>query len=209
MQIDTFLLERNQSLYENQVEINLTESGVHALSLRQLLSRDEIEELLDLSLGYGYTEGTPAARDAVAAWHPGAHRENVLLTSGTSEANLISLLSSVDPNDEVIVIVPNFMQVPGAARAFGMTVRLVALSEENGWKVDSRALRAALSQATRLIVVCNPNNPTGTLLAEDDRRVLIEAAESVNAWLLVDEIYRGLSFKGGRRPRPSGDSHRA
>ena len=72
MQVETFLLERNQSLYENTVEINLTESGVHALTLREILSEAEQAQLLDLPLGYGHTEGTPALRAAVAAWHPGA-----------------------------------------------------------------------------------------------------------------------------------------
>lgn len=201
MRIDTFLLERNQSLYENQVEINLTESGVHALSIRELLARDEIEELLNLSLGYGYTEGTPAARDAVAAWHPGAHRENVLLTTGTSEANLIALLSTVDPNDEVIVIVPNFMQVSGVARSFGAKVHAVPLVEEAGWRIDANALRQALSARTRMITLCNPNNPTGIVLGEDDRALLVEVAESVGAWLMVDEIYRGAELQGRAETR--------
>jgi aspartate/methionine/tyrosine aminotransferase len=196
MQIETFLLERNQSLYENQVEINLTESGVHALSMRELLARDEIEEILDLSLGYGYTEGTPAARDAVAGWHPRARRENVLLTTGTSEANFLALLSVVDPGDEVIVIVPNFMQVAGAARAFGAKVHLVPLVEEAGWRVDADALKEALSSRTRLITLCNPNNPTGICIGDDDRALLLEAAESAGAWLLVDEIYRGAELEG-------------
>jgi aspartate/methionine/tyrosine aminotransferase len=196
MQFDTFLLERNQSLYENEVEINLTESGVHALTPRELLTPDEQNELLDLSLGYGHTEGTPAARDAVARWHPGATRNNVLLTTGTSEANLVSLLSGVDPGDEIIVIVPNFMQLAGAARAFGMTVKTVPLVEEAGWSLDRKALKAALSRKTRLITACNPNNPTGMLMSEDDRAFLVEAAESKGAWLLVDEIYRGAELQG-------------
>ena len=197
MKFDTFLLERNQSLYENEVEINLTESGVHALTLRELLTSQELDELLDLPLGYGYTEGTPAARDAVARWHPGAHRNNVLLTSGTSEANLVALLSAVDPGDEIVVIVPNFMQVAGLARALGIKVRTVPLLEENGWAIDRDALQGALSKKTRLITACNPNNPTGMLMSESDRRLLLQAAESRGAWLLIDEIYRGAELHGG------------
>ena len=65
MKVETFLLERNQSLHENSVRFNLTESGVHPYALNEVLSRDEQEELLGLSLGYGYTNGNPALRRAI------------------------------------------------------------------------------------------------------------------------------------------------
>ena len=66
MNIDTFLMERNQSLHENEVEINLTESGVEPLTLTQLLSAAEMAELMRLRLGYNHTEGTPELRSAIA-----------------------------------------------------------------------------------------------------------------------------------------------
>ena len=56
MDVPTFLLERNQTLYENSVEINLTESGVHPCTLRDLLTEDEIGGLGSVALGYGYTQ---------------------------------------------------------------------------------------------------------------------------------------------------------
>lgn len=195
MQIETFQLERNQSLFDMTVEINLSESGVHPLSLRQLLTATELEELLNLPLGYGFTEGTPASRDAVAAWHPGACRDNVLLSTGASGANLIALMSVADPGDPIVVILPNFMQLPGLARAFGMNVRGVPLDQGRGWKLDRAALRTAAADA-RVITLCVPNNPTGTLLDDDDRRFLVEVTESTGAWLIVDEIYRGSELEG-------------
>ena len=70
MKIDTFELERNQSLYENSVEINLTESGVEPMTLAELLSPEELDALLNLRLGYNYTEGTPELRAAIASWYP-------------------------------------------------------------------------------------------------------------------------------------------
>jgi aspartate/methionine/tyrosine aminotransferase len=197
MNFETFLLERNQSLYENNVEINLTESGVHATSLRDLLTIEEINALLDIQLSYGFTEGTPEVRTAVAAWHPGATADNVLITTGASEANFVSLLSAVDKGDEVIAILPNFMQIPGAARAFGANVKTVSLLEDTGWGIDAEALNAAISSKTKLIAVCNPNNPTGALISQADRSLLLRAANAADAWLLVDEIYRGAELGGG------------
>ncbi len=196
MNFETFLLERNQSLYENIVEINLTESGLHATSLRQLLTPGELSELLDVPLGYGHTEGTPDLRAAIANWHPGATTENVLVTTGASEANLLSLLSTVSPGDEVIVIVPNFMQIPGVARAMGAQLRCVPLAENLEWAIDARALESVVSSRTKLIALCNPNNPTGHIAKQRDRDLLIDAAASSGAWLLVDEIYRGAELAG-------------
>jgi len=197
MEFETFLLERNQSLYENQVEINLTESGVHPFSLREFLEPDELQALLDLPLGYGHTEGTPELRDAIASWHPGASAENVLVTTGASEANLLALLASVSAGDEVVVVLPNFMQIPGAARALGADVREVTLSEDRGWRIDRETLFRTISPRTKLIALCNPNNPTGITLNDADRSALLDACERSGAWLLADEIYRGAEL-GGR-----------
>src|ERR1700728_1201036 len=108
MQIETFLLERNQTLFENDVEFNLTESGVHACSLREILSQDEIQFLTQVPLGYGYTDGRPGLRAAIAAWYPGASACNVAVTHGASEANLLSVLAVLQPQDEVLIVEPNF-----------------------------------------------------------------------------------------------------
>src|SRR5262245_33977011 len=124
MDIETFLLERNQTLYENSVQFNLTESGVHPHTLKDLLSAGELEAFSELPLGYGYTEGRPQLREAIASWYPSARLENVAIVHGASEANVLSLLSLLSAGDEVLFILPNFMQIPGLARALGIGVRM-------------------------------------------------------------------------------------
>src|SRR6185295_14711446 len=109
MDFPTFLLERNQTLYENSVEINLTESGVHACTLRDILSDQEIAGLAYIALSYGYTDGRPGLRQAVADWYPGAAPENVLIAHGSSEANLVALVALVKPGEDIVFITPNFM----------------------------------------------------------------------------------------------------
>ena len=109
MRFPTFLLERNQTLYENDVEINLTESGVHPCTIADLLSAEEIAELGSLGLVYGYTEGRPGLRQAVADWYPSARPENVLVAHGSSEANLVALTALVERGDEIVFITPNFV----------------------------------------------------------------------------------------------------
>lgn len=110
MRIDLFELERSQSIWENTVEYNLTESGLHPFTMRELLDPHEIEALVDLPLGYGHTEGEPALREAIAARYPGAGADNVLVTTGSSEANMLAVMSLLDNGDEAIIITPNFMQ---------------------------------------------------------------------------------------------------
>ncbi len=196
MEIETFLLERNQSRYENEVEINLTESGVEPGSLRQLLEPRELDELLDLRLGYNHTEGTLALRSAIATWYPGAQPENVLVTAGASEANFLAAWTLAEPGTSVAFMVPNFMQVHGVGRGLGAEVRTFPLRRGNGWHLDLEALAAVVDETTRLIALVNPNNPTGAILDEAELAAVAEIAGRVGAWVLSDEIYRGAELDG-------------
>ncbi|HEY1709558.1 MAG TPA: aminotransferase class I/II-fold pyridoxal phosphate-dependent enzyme [Rhizomicrobium sp.] len=194
-EIDTFLLERNQSLHENAVEINLTESGVEPLTLAGLLSPEELNELHRLRLGYNYTEGSPEARAAVATWYPGAAAENVLLTAGAAEANFISAWALLGQDDVLAFMVPNFMQLHGLGRSLGAAVRTFPLDPKNNWQLDRDAFGAAAKDA-KLIALCNPNNPSGAVLSESDMAAIAETARANDAWLLCDEIYRGSELDG-------------
>jgi aspartate/methionine/tyrosine aminotransferase len=196
VQFDTFLMERNQTLFENGVEINLTESGVHPCTIEEILPRDEAQAMLRLPLDYGWTDGRPDLRSAIAGWYPGAAASNVLVTNGSSEATMITLMAMVDPGDRVLFAVPNFMQVDGLGRALGMDVQRLPLLAERGWQVDEDALASAVAGDVKVIAVTNPGNPTGAVLSRRSREVLLNAAREKGAWLLVDEIYRGGEIDG-------------
>lgn len=191
MDLPIFELERSQTLYENEVEINLTESGVHPITMAELIADGGLDSVLRLPLGYGHTDGTPALRQAVADWHPGAAPANVLIANGTSEANLLALTAVAGPGEHIVVLTPNFMQIDGLARGLGIDVTRVALRPEAGWQPDPDAVAAALRPNTRLITLCDPNNPTGVCLSQGARAALAALAERTGVWLLVDEIYRG------------------
>lgn len=197
MQVPTFLLERSQTLYENDVAINLTESGVHAATVGDLVPDSEQDALSALSLGYGYTDGTPALRAAIADWHPGARAENIFVGTGTSEANLIAMMTLAGRGDHIVVITPNFMQIDGISRAFGVEVTQVALRPEDDWQPDPDAIANAIRPHTSFVTLCDPNNPTGVAMRPASRQALVETTERVGVWLLVDEIYRGSEIDGG------------
>lgn len=195
-------MERMQSTWENLVEFNLSESGVHPMSLKELLGEDSgsFQYLLNQELGYSQSNGTVELREKVAAIYPGATVDHVQVTCGTSEANFICIWSLVEPGDEVVLMLPNYMQIWGIARGFGGRIVPFHLREESGWRPDLEELRKAVSSKTKLIAVCNPNNPTGAILTVQEMNEIIEAARSVNAWLLADEVYLGAERD---RPRTS------
>jgi aspartate/methionine/tyrosine aminotransferase len=191
MRIGEFLLERMQSLYENVVEINLSDSGVHPYELRALLSPQEIEEMCAIELGYGWTNGSEALRDAIAHLYPGRTRDHVVVTNGSAEANFLVVMALLQPGDELVVVVPNYLQILGWAQAAGVVARVVPLRQENAWVPDVAEIERAITPRTRMITVCNPNNPTGSLLPRAGMDALVALARKHDLYLHADEIYKG------------------
>src|SRR3954470_2917649 len=113
MNVPIFELERIQSLYENTVPINLTESGFHPYSLKELLSAEQIEMLTEVTLGYGQTNGSIPLRQTIAALYPNCNEENILVTNGSAEANFVACHTLLEKGDEVVMMVPNYMQMWG------------------------------------------------------------------------------------------------
>jgi aspartate/methionine/tyrosine aminotransferase len=187
-----FELERQMSLWENTVQYNLSESGVHPLSLQELVDDpQELERILTGGLNYPQTNGIPALRQRIADLYPGATPGQVLVTTGAAQANFTTLLSLLDPGDQVAVMLPNYMQIWGLAQNLGLDLRTFSLKEEDGWRIDPDELQAAVTPRTRLIAVCNPNNPSGHILSAEEMDWVVRAAQNSGAWLLADEVYAG------------------
>jgi hypothetical protein len=154
-------------------------------------------------------------RSDIAALYSGADADRVQVTNGGSEANYITTWHLVEPGDEVVLMVPNYMQTWGLARAFGGIVRewpLVpaeAASGEGGrWRVDIDALARLVSSRTKLIIICNPNNPTGARIDAADLDGIAAIASRHGTWILSDEIYRGAELDGRETPSMWGRSDR-
>lgn len=211
MKLEPFALERLQSVWENRVAWNLSESGVHPLRLEELaVTEADRLALFGQELGYTQTNGTPELRAAIAALYPGARAEHVEVTNGGSEANCIALWHLVEPGDEVVMMTPNYMQMRGIARGLGAVVRSWQLVEDaSRWRPDLAALEALVSSQTKLILVCNPNNPTGARLTADELDEVCRIAGRAGAWVLSDEIYRGAELDGIETPSIWGRYERA
>lgn len=204
MKIEQFAMERMQSTYENLVDYNLSESGVHPMTLGELLEgTGELEAVLRHELGYTQSNGTIPLREAIARQYPGATVDHLEVTNGGSEANYLVTWNLVERGDEVVCMVPNYMQTWGLARGFGAVVRewpLRLAGGGRGWAADVGALRSLVNDRTKLIVICNPNNPTGARLSAQDLRGICEAAAKHGTWILSDEIYRGAELDGVETP---------
>ncbi len=200
MHIDIFKMERMQSRWENVVDYNLSESGVHPLSLKELLTPDEIEALTEVELGYTQTNGTTGLRQQIARLYPGIGLEQVLATAGSSEANFLLMWSLIEPGDEVLFELPNYMQMGGLLRAFGARVKTFHLRESLAWQPDLDEMRALVTPKTKLIVLTNPNNPTGAVLAPEVVAGIVGLAADAGAWILADEVYQGAELSGLTTP---------
>lgn len=194
MNIRVFDLERIQSLYENTVDYNLTESGFHPFKLKELLTEEQRREIDDLVLGYGQTNGSIPVRERIAALYPGFNADNIMVTNGSAEANFVAAHTLLNAGDEMVMMVPNYMQLWGIVEEMGVTPRAFHLKEENGWAPDLDELRANVNEKTKMIAICNPNNPTGYVLTDAEMQEIVKIAESVGAWIYSDEIYRGAEL---------------
>ncbi len=202
MSFEPFAMERWQSTWENQVRYNISESGVHPLTVAELLalSGATLEGSGAARLGYPQSNGTEPLRAAIAALYPGATPGHVLVTNGSAEANFCVCWRFIEPGDRVAIVLPTYMQTWGLARTFGAAITPIWLHEDARWQPDPREVDAAIGPGTKLVIVTNPNNPTGAVLSAEAMDRLVRRADAVGAWLLADEVYQGAERDGNATP---------
>ena len=209
MKLERFDLERSQSENEHQVEYNLSESGVEPMHIRDLLNTQELkDQLLDMQLGYSQTNGTVALREAISYHYPGTTAEHISATTGGAEANFLVTwwLRKENPDrDELVFMVPNYMQIGGIWKNLGGKLIPFKLEMKDGeWVPDLDGLKVAVSKKTAAIAICTPNNPTGKVLSEDDLKTIVSIAGEHGAWVVSDEIYRGAEIQESKAPSVHG-----
>ncbi len=204
MDIDLFEMERMQSLHFHEVDFDLSESGVVPLAIAELLDDDAgADELLATKLAYPLSEGSALTRERIAAWYPGATADNVTVVNGGSEANHLTLWALLEPGDRLAFMVPNYMQGWGLGRHYGDGSDVFHLTPSGDrWALDLDELNRCVTGNTKAVMVCNPNNPTGHVMTESEMSVVVDVARRANAWLVVDEVYRGAEV-GSDETSPS------
>ena len=209
MKIELFEMERMQSTWENVVDIDLSESGVRAVTLRELAALGfDLDGALDTPLSYSQGNGTIELRQLLGRHYPGATLDHVEVTNGTSEANFIIALTLIREGDEVAMQLPNYMQMWGLPRSLGAKMNLFRLRPDKGWEPDWDEFEQAVNERTRLLYLSNPNNPTGRILSSDDMKRIVRRCEETETWLVADEVYQGAELNGRQTPSFWGISDR-
>lgn len=201
MQIREFGVERWMYLYENDCQLNLAETCVESLTVGELLKIAGKEdaflgEILPMKLTYGAIDGTERLRGAVASLYENQGAENVLITHGAISANALVYETLIEPGDHVISVLPTYQQHYSIPESYGAKVDVLRLREENAFLPDLDELKRMITPATRVIVINNPNNPTGSLMERAFLEQIAQLARSCGAHVLCDEVYRGADQHG-------------
>jgi aspartate/methionine/tyrosine aminotransferase len=164
---------------------------------------------------YSPNLGLPELREAIAhytaALHPGQGAGHwfgrIAVTSGGVNALMLACQALLDAGDEVVAVVPVWPNVVAQPAILGARVRRVPLRPREGaWTLDLDALLAAITPATRLLVLNAPNNPTGWTLTREQQGAILEHCRRTGTWILADEVYERLYYGDGpteEGPAPS------
>ncbi|BDA87003.1 aminotransferase [Aureimonas sp. SA4125] len=201
MKIRDFGVEIWMNRYETQCEWNLAETCVESLTVDELLKMagktDSIlGELLPMKLTYGAIEGSERLRRLVAGLYEKQEPGNVTITHGAIGANALVYETLVEPGDRVISVLPTYQQHYSIPESYGADVQILKLREENGFLPDLEELRQLATPGTKLIAINNPNNPTGSLMDRAFLEAIVDIARDCGAWVLCDEVYRGIDQAG-------------
>lgn len=199
MHIDAFKVEEWMNEYEQYSKYDLGNTTVKTLSLDELFEltgEDKttfLNNLCSQRLGYGFIKGNPDFTLGASKLYKKIKPENIIPTIGAAGANHLVFYSLIEPNDKVISFVPTYQQLYSIPASLGANVECLKLKKENNFLPDLNELKNLVTPDTKLICINNPNNPTGAVIPKEMLEEIVEIARGVNAYILSDEVYRGLS----------------
>ena len=199
MKIAPFAVEEWMNAYEVGAKYNIAETCVDSVSMDELFALTGTDKETFLNdfcarrLTYGDIEGRPDFKKGIASLYKTISPEEIVPTHGASGANHHIFYSLVQPGDRVISIMPTYQQLYSIPESLGADVQVMHLSKENGYLPDLEELKRLVLPGAKVICLNNPNNPTGALMSEAMLKEIVEIARSVDAYVLVDEVYRHLT----------------
>lgn len=166
----------------------------------------ELTGLVEHYMNAGYNQYAPMAgltalREVIiekqeklhqAIYHP---ETEITITAGGTQALFASIACIIRPGDEVIIFEPSYDSYAPAVKLFGGIVRAIELNAPN-YNIDWEEVKSLINPKTRMIIINNPNNPTGRVLEENDIQKLIEITKDSNILILSDEVYEHLIYDG-------------
>ncbi|WP_269474006.1 pyridoxal phosphate-dependent aminotransferase [Variovorax sp. RA8] len=164
------------------------------------IRRAAIESLQQGETFYAHNLGLPELREAVARYmsglHPAIDAGRIAITSGGVSALMLAVQALVDAGDEVVAVTPVWPNLMAQPAILGARLRSVPLVPREGqWTLDLDALRAAVTSATKLLILNAPNNPTGWTLTRAEQQAILDHCRQTGTWILADEVYERLYYE--------------
>lgn len=197
-----FKLEEFWKKYEFSAPYLLCPSDAESWLLKDILAMadDECKTLWDqLSLGYTESPGLPILRKEIAKLYHTLEDKNILTTAGAEDGIYCAMHALISPGDHVIIISPSYQSLETLPHVLGADITFIPLQFENKWKLRYEQLQSAWRSTTKLLILVNPHNPTGTLLEKDVYDKMIALARSTGAHIFCDEVYRFMELDDSKR----------
>ena len=173
-----------------QPDIQTPEQGLNAL---RNIDRKVLE--------YSPTPGIQSYRDKLVGYYAKYNinltPDNIFITCGGSEAVMFAYMACLNPGDEIIIPEPAYANYTGFACETGVVVRTITTHIEDGFALpEAEEFEKLITPRTRAIMICNPNNPTGTLYSDDELLKLRDIVKKHDLFLFADEVYREFAYNG-------------
>ncbi|KAF5044179.1 Capreomycidine synthase [anaerobic digester metagenome] len=202
MKIRTFKVEQWMNDYESDAIYNLGETCIDSMTLGELIELSDqnpdkyLVSLKDKRMTYSHIYGSPELLDGIASLYKNIVPSQVIPAHGAVGANHQVIMSMIEPKDNMISVMPTYQQHYSIPESIGAEVRILQLTPENNFLPDLKLLKSLVDENTKMITINNPDNPTGSWIPDDVMMGIVEIARSVNAYILSDEVYRGISEDG-------------
>ncbi len=164
------------------------------------LALEAVRNYTEKVVKYSPSQGTLSYRKKLCEYYKkvGVHVEpdEMIITTGGSEALLMTFLTIMDPDDEVIIPEPFYANYNGFAKNVGVNVKPIYSSIETGFALpDISEFEKAITPRTKAILICNPNNPTGYLYSKEEMETLRQIVLKYDIFLISDEVYREFCYE--------------
>ncbi|KAM9899330.1 hypothetical protein OXX79_005788 [Metschnikowia pulcherrima] len=198
---EPFAVEQFMDKHETGIIYNMGETCVDSLTIPEIIGSDKsasakiAQDLLSTKLTYGHIKGSPELREGIAALYEGSGitADDVVVTNGAIAANFLCFYTLVYPQDHVIVVAPSYQQLSSVPKMFGGNVDLFHVRSEDSYKPRLDLLRSMIAgNDTKLLVINNPNNPTGFVWENDILAEIVALCKQYDVTILCDEVYRPL-----------------
>ena len=192
MKIKTFKTEQWMTKYENDAKYNLTDTCILPLTYKQLLSLGN-NSINDKLLSYGEIDGDKNLKKEILKLYKTGTISNIITSTGCLKANESVMMSLLDKNDYVLTFTPSYQQFIDLPKSLGCNIITLKLYEDNNWLPNFNEIEKAFNtHKIKMLIINNPNNPTGTYFDKELLLKIIILCKKNNTYILSDEVYRGI-----------------